>query len=356
MSASPLRESVIPLPSRMIEPVVLICGTVDHACDEQKDILESVGTVHKLEAQTREDFFESLAEGGTLSGVTHIYRHNSSADKIGVFDTALIERLPSSVKAICHNGAGYDQIDVTAATKRGIWVSHTPGAVDESTADVAMWLILTSLRRFDLSNQNAKQGKWKSGLIPGRDPNGKTLGIVGLGGIGCALARRAAAFGMSIIYHNRNPSPSAPKGAKYISSLAELLKQADVVSLNLPLNDQTRGTFGREQFERMKHGAVLINTARGGVVDEEGMLKALESRQLGVAALDVFPNEPHIDERLRDHPNVIVLPHVGTQSLDTEHKMELQTFRSIRSSIDRLLHNADDAGKPDFLVKEQQHL
>lgn len=222
----------------------------------------------------------SLARSLALSA-----RHNDSANSIGVFDPEIINALPSSVKYICHNGAGYDQIDLPSSSSRGIEVSHTPGAVDDATATTAMFLILSSLRQYWKAETNARTGKWKAGLSPAHDPEGKTIGIIGMGGIGSVVARRCLAFGMKVVYHNRNPiSPSPDFECEYLADRDELLRRSDIVSLNLPLNDKTKGAFGKEQFEKMKDGSILINTARGGVVDQEALVEALTNGKVGPAS------------------------------------------------------------------------
>ncbi|KAN0060621.1 hypothetical protein ACQY0O_007279 [Thecaphora frezii] len=327
------------------KPQVLICGTIVHAHDELKNDLGAVAEILQLDSPDRATFFKELADG-KYSKITAIYRHNDSASSIGFFDAELISHLPASLKSICHNGAGYDQIDVHAAKARGFHVSHTPSAVDDATADTAMFLVLSSLRQYYRAEKNAREGKWKSGLKPAHDPENKVLGIIGMGGIGSALARRAAAFDMKIIYYNRNPNPNAAKEWEYVSSQEELLKRADVVSLNLPLNKETEKSFGKKQFDQMKDGAILVNTARGGVLDEEELIKALQSGKLSSAGLDVYPAEPKIDERLVAMENCILLPHMGTETCETQKKMEVQVFSSIKAVL--------ETGKPTFLVKEHK--
>jgi len=319
-----------------MSPKVLLCGNVNKnivwAQKEVEQELAAVAEVLPFTSKSRDEFLKDLQ--GKYSEVVAIYRHNDSANSIGVFDAELISKLPQSVKYICHNGAGYDQIDIKAATERGIQVSHTPGAVDDATATTAMFLILSSLRQYWRAEVNARNGKWKSGLKPASDPEGKTIGIVGMGGIGSVLAKRCIAFDMKVIYYNRKPIQPTPSfECEYVSSLEELLKRSDVVSLNLPLNKNTQSSFGKEQFAQMKDGAVLVNTARGGVVDQEALIDALKSGKLASAGLDVFPNEPEIDERLVAMDNITLLPHMGTETKDTQHKMEALTLRNIISAI-----------------------
>lgn len=204
-----------------------------------------------------------------------------------------------------------DQIDVDACTAADIQVSNVPTAVDGATADTALFLLLGSLRQFALAQTNLYSGAFNAGLPMSNDPNGKLLGIVGMGGIGRALCVRAKALGMKVQYYNRNRlAPELEGGATYVS-FDELLSTSDVVSLNLPLNAKTKHTMGKAQFEQMKKSAVLINTARGGVVDEKALVAALESGDIAGCGLDVYENEPVVEEGLLKSTKAFLLPHVG---------------------------------------------
>jgi len=175
---------------------------------------------------------------------------------------------------------------------------------------------------------------WLKDFPLAHDPEGKVLGIVGMGGIGSALARRVLPLNMKIQYYNRRkvaPEPDFP--ATYVDSLDKLLETSDVISLHVPLNDHTRNSFGAEQFAKMKDGSVLINTARGAVVDQEALINALDSGKLYSAGLDVFPNEPEIDERLRRNTKITILPHVGTHTLESRYEMEMLVLNNVRSAI-----------------------
>lgn len=230
-------------------------------------------------------------------------------------------------------GAGYDDVDVNAAYKHGVSVTHTPGAVDDATATTAIFLILSSMRRFWAAEQSCRAGNWKKGLPLARDPEGKTLGIVGMGGIGKVVARRMTGWGMKVVYYNRRELEDKPDfECEYKSSLEELLKVSDVVSLHMPvrplppppplhklsphpqLNSQTAGSFSTAQFAAMKPNSVLVNTARGGVIDEPALLETLKKGdKLWAVGLDVFPNEPEINPELMKFDNVTLLPHMGTE-------------------------------------------
>ncbi|WVR08672.1 hypothetical protein IAU60_005730 [Kwoniella sp. DSM 27419] len=322
----------------MSKPQVLIAANPKNGIvwskDEQKNKLGAVAEVLELGETSREQFFKDLSSGGKYADIVAIYRHNDSASAVGIFDKELIEALPKSVKYICHNGAGYDQIDIAAATARGIEVSHTPTAVDAATATVGAYLAISAMRQFHKAEKNVRAGKWKAGLAPARDPEERTLGIIGMGGIGSALARRLIAFDMKVIYYNRkeiSPKPDFP--CTYVSSPEELLRQADIVSLNLPLNDKTKGSFGKAQFDMMKDGSVLVNTARGAVVDEEALIEALESGKLYSAGLDVFPDEPNVNPKLLAMDNITILPHMGTETRDSQKKMEILVLDNIISAV-----------------------
>ena len=254
----------------------------------------------------------------------------------GRFDQELIDVLPSSLRFVSHNGAGYDSIDASACANRGISVSNTPGAVDACTADTTMFLIIGALRRMHVPATALRAGKWRGRMCLTHEPEGKILGILGMGGIGTAVARRAIPFGMRVQYHNRNRVPAAQNtvGAKYVS-FEELLRTSDIISVHLPLNATTRGLISRDQFPRMKDGVVLINTARGPIVNEDALVEALESGKVWGAGLDVHEHEPKIHPGLIGNENCILLPHVGTGTLETQRKMEVLVCENIKSALER---------------------
>lgn len=253
-----------------------------------------------MDSPNRADFFSGLQPGGKYDGIVGIYRHNVSADHIGIYDKELVSKLPGTLKWIAHNGAGYDQIDVAACKERGqtilgrptcpcththaffsgIFVSNTPGAVDDATATTALYLLISSLRLFAQAEQTLRAGKWKSAHKPGaaHDLTGRTLAILGLGGIGQRLAEFAHAFPMRVVYHNRRPSASAPAWCEYFPAerLDEMLAQADVLSVHVPLKAETEGLVGEAMIRKLKKGAVIVNTARGKVIDEAALIRALE--------------------------------------------------------------------------------
>lgn len=234
-----------------------------------------------------------------------------------------IARLPASVKIIASTSVGFDHIDVAAANARGITVGITPDAVTDATADVTLLLMLGACRRAKEHVRSMDQA-WsaRNGFFDGLgvDLTGKTLGIVGMGRIGRAVAERARGFRMPIIYHNRNRlSPDQEAGAKYYASMDEMLPHCQVLSLNLPGGQGVIMT--REKFALLPKGALFVNSARGNLVDEDAMIDALKSGQLVAAGLDVFKSEPNYDTRINDLPNTFLLPHVGTATIETRTDM-----------------------------------
>ncbi|KAI4152593.1 MAG: hypothetical protein L6R39_001771 [Caloplaca ligustica] len=301
------------------KPIVLLLGEIFHA-------------------QTEWIALSSLAElrSGVHDGVLAISRTYDSVELTGRFDRELIHLLPQSLQYIAHNGAGYDQIDAEACAQRGISVSNTPGAADASTANTAIYLLLGALRRVHIPATALREGRWRGSMGLGHDPAGKILGILGMGGIGSAFALRAAPFGFQLQYHNRNPvghSSSNLTNAKYVS-FEELIRTSDVISIHLPLNDATKGLIGREEFQMMKEGVVIVNTARGKIIDEGALVEALEQGKVFAAGLDVYENEPEIHPGLIKHDDVVLMPHIGTATVETQRKMELLVIDNIRSVLE----------------------
>lgn len=240
----------------------------------------------------------------------------------------VIGQLDSSVKIIAQVAVGYDNIDVPAATRRGILVTNTPGVLTETTADFAWALLMAAARRVPEAHNFVHAGKWKTWLIDllaGQDVYGATLGIFGMGRIGQAVARRARGFNMRILYHDAVRLPAYVEqelGASYASK-EELLREADFVSLHVPLLPETKHLIGKAELRMMKPSAVLVNTARGPVVDEAALAGALEKGLIWSAGLDVFEREPVIEEKLLRLPNVVVAPHIASASIATRKRMSM---------------------------------
>ncbi|ODV91545.1 hypothetical protein CANCADRAFT_72592 [Tortispora caseinolytica NRRL Y-17796] len=317
----------------MSKPVALLLGTLDHA-KAKWDELASVAELKELNSGSREQFISDL-DAGVYNDVVAILHTYPSQNFTGLFDKELIDHFPPSLKFIAHHGAGYDQIDVDACTAKGILVANTPTAVDNATANVALQLMLGALRRAYIPETELRKGKFRGATPLGHDPEGKTIGILGMGGIGEAFAKRCSCFDdVRIIYHNRNrkPDSEARIGAKYVS-LDELLAESDIISVHLPLNKNTRHFLGPAEFAKMKDGAIIVNTARGAVIDESAMFEALNSGKLFSVGLDVFEKEPEIHPGLIEHPNAYLLPHIGTATYETQYNMDALVVSNIESAL-----------------------
>lgn len=255
-------------------------------------------------------------------------------------DAALIEEAPDRLQMIACFGNGVDHIDLPAARKKGIIVTNTPGVLTEDTADMAMALILATPRRFIEGDKLVRTGEWRGWgptVMLGRRITGKRLGIVGMGRIGRAIARRARPFGLTIAYHNRHRLPQPVEeetGAIWCPDLDTLLAESDIVSLNCPLNADSRRMIDARRIALMKPEAFLINTARAEVCDEQALIEALERGRIAGAGLDVYANEPAVDPRLLAMPNVVLLPHMGSATQEARAATGEKVIANIRTWVD----------------------
>ncbi len=241
-------------------------------------------------------------------------------------DTELLDAAGPQLKAVCNVAVGFNNIDVAACTARKIRVTNTPGVLTEATADIAMALILMTTRRLAEGERVIRsRTPWRWGMhyMLGAGIQGRQLGVVGMGAIGAATARRARAFGMTIAYSGRSTASDDLENELSMRRLPqdELLASSDVVSIHCPSNDSTFHMFGAQQFESMKSSAFLINTARGPIVDEAALVAALESQQIAGAGLDVFENEPMIHQGLINRDDVVLIPHLGSATIETRAAM-----------------------------------
>ncbi|NIM52332.1 MAG: D-glycerate dehydrogenase [Gemmatimonadales bacterium] len=247
-----------------------------------------------------------------------------------------LDALPQ-LKVVANCAVGVDNVDLDAANRRGIIVTNTPEVLTEATADLTWALILAVARRLKEGQVLVAEGGW-TGWHPtqllGLELNGSTLGIVGAGRIGQAVARRAAAFAMRILYADVSARPEleAETGARRVS-LTQLLEESDVVTLHTPSTAETRGMFDHECFNRMRAGSIFINTARGDLVDEAALLAALDAGKLAGVGLDVFPQEPSVHPALVAHPRVVTLPHIGSATTHTRHAMANLAVRNVRAVL-----------------------
>ncbi|SEA34821.1 glyoxylate reductase [Thalassobacillus cyri] len=231
-----------------------------------------------------------------------------------------------NLKVVSNMAVGYNNIDITAAKNRGITVTNTPGVLTETTADLTFTLLMATARRIVESSDYLRKGKWETWSpmqLTGQDIHGATLGIIGMGRIGEAVIKRAKGFDMNIIYHNRNRKYDIEEelGVVY-AGLDELLRDSDFACVLTPYTSETHHLISEREFSLMKETSVLINTARGGIVDEEALYHALKKKEIWAAGLDVFEQEPlPLDHPLLALPNVVTLPHIGSASIQTRLKM-----------------------------------
>jgi len=242
-------------------------------------------------------------------------------------------RAAPKLRVAANVAVGFDNIDLDACTKRGVVATNTPGVLDETTADFAWTLMMAVARRLGEGEQLARSGNWKGWNLDqlcGADVWGKTLGVVGFGRIGRAMARRALGFQMKVIYSDAVKAPAEvaePLKAEY-RDMNALLAESDFISLHVPLMAETRGLFDAPKFYRMKPSAFLINTSRGPVVDEAALVAALEAKKIAGAALDVYENEPFIHPGLK-RPNVVLAPHLASASIETRTKMAVMAANNV---------------------------
>lgn len=253
------------------------------------------------------------------------------ADKSGVLlfsdriDAATLDAAPK-LKAVCNITVGYNNVDVQACTDRGILVTNAPGVLDDTTADMTWALLLAAARRISESDRWLRAGNWQGMRLDdrfGRDVHHATLGILGMGRIGRAVARRAAGFDMKVIYHNRSrlpPELEQEARASFVD-FGRLLAESDFLSLHLPYTDDSRHVIGADELARMKPTAILVNASRGGLVDEAALISALEAGKLAGAGLDVFEGEPRVAQGLLTLDNVVLAPHMGSATGATRRAM-----------------------------------
>jgi glyoxylate reductase len=239
-------------------------------------------------------------------------------------DDELLDAAGPGLRGVSNVAVGFDNVDLAACARRGVVVTNTPGVLDDATADITFGLILAAVRRLGEGERLIRSGqswKWGMSFMLGHDLRGARLGIIGLGGIGSRVAHRGRAFGMEIAYTSRNESPYAAELEATRLDLDELLATSDVVSLHAPLTPQTRHLIGARELALMKPTATLVNTSRGAVVDEAALATALQEGVINAAGLDVFENEPLVLPALLELENVVLIPHLGSATVETRAAM-----------------------------------
>ncbi len=272
------------------------------------------------EQMSREEILRLLPEYDVLLSIFHSH---------DLVDKEIIDA-GSKLKLISNYGVGYNNIDVQYAREKGIAVTNTPHSVNNPTAELAMALMLSAARRVSECNlriRKEKESMWGTMKNLGFSLDGKTLGIIGMGNIGRNVARKAEAFGMNVIYYNRRTEVAGYQR----TDLETLLRISDFITLHTPLTAETRHLIDIREFSLMKPTAILVNTARGAVINEKALVEALRSHVIAGAALDVFEDEPHISEALYGFDNVVLTPHIGTGTIDTRIAMAEEALTNIRN-------------------------
>ena len=300
---------------------ILIADSLDPS--GLQTLQESGAEVHELTADERPRLKEILADFDAL-----VVR---SSTKV----TADVLRAGKRLKVVGRAGIGVDNVDVAAATELGVLVVNAPTANLISATEHTFALLLALARRVAPADAAMKREDWDRKSFTGYELQGKRLGVIGFGRIGQGVAARARAFEMEVAAHDPHLDNAVARRLEVpLFSLADLLAWADVVTLHVPFTDETKGLLGEAELARMKRGALLVNCARGGVVDEEALLAALESGLLGGAAVDVFADEPPTDWRLATHPRVVATPHIGAQTVEAQERIALETSRMVLAALD----------------------
>jgi glyoxylate reductase len=288
---------------------------------ESYDVLEFRGE----RLPSRAEFLEEAA--GSIAVISTV------SDNM---DKELIDLLPD-LKIVSNCGVGYENVDVAYATGRGVMVTNTPDVLTETTADLAWALMISAARRVVEADAYVRRGDfkcWHPSLLLGQNIHGKTLGIFGMGRIGTAAARRAAGFGMRVIYNNRKRNKKAERetGAIY-ADFPSLLRESDFILVSSPLNDETRGRFGLAEFRQMKRTAVIVNVGRGPIIKEGELAAALRDGIIWGAGLDVYEREPEVDPGLLKLKNTVLLPHIGSASAETRIRMIEMAVESVELAL-----------------------
>jgi len=299
--------------------------------DSKPTVLVTRRLPERVEARLARDFDARLNAADELLGPDGMIAAAKGADAIlpcptELFGAEIIGRLPESVKIVACYSVGVDHVDLAAAGARGLAITNTPGVLSDATAEIAMLVMLGAARRASEGEALVRSGAWDAfspTFMLGTQLTGKRLGILGMGGIGRGVAARARGFGMEIHYHNRSrlDPPALEEGATYHATLEALLAVSDVLSVNCPASPETHHLIDAAAIDRLPEGAILVNTARGNIVETGALIAALKSGRLRAAGLDVYENEPAIDPAFRELKNTFLMPHAGSATLETREAM-----------------------------------
>jgi lactate dehydrogenase-like 2-hydroxyacid dehydrogenase len=308
------------------KPVVLVCRKLPDEVEARlsRDYAPRFNPSDRVYS---DDELVRLAEGAEIILACHSE----------IFSADVIGRLPASVKAIANFSVGYDHVDVKAAKARGLIVTNTPGVLNDATAEIAMLLMLGAARRAAEGERIMRRGEWREwspAFMVGTQVTGKTLGILGMGRVGRIFAKRARGFEMKIHYFNRHRLPSEQEeGAVYHTRVEDLLPHAQFLSIHCPATPETRGLMNAERLALLPKGAIVINTARGAVVDDEALIAALKSGHVAAAGLDVFNNEPRFHPGYAELWNTFLLPHIGSATRETRNAMGFKALDNMDAII-----------------------
>lgn len=309
---------------------VLVTGILSEKAAQRLNQIATVDTYESDDALSEEQVVARLDGKNALVCLL--------GDKI---NAQLLDKCPD-LKLVANVAVGYDNIKVADATARGVLITNTPGVLDNATADLAFGLLLSAARRIGESDRFVRAGKWQGwsrGLMLGQELNGKTLGIIGMGRIGKAFAKRAQAFGLKIIYTKKSSDQSEESKLKESFDadkldLDSLCERSDFISIHCPLTPATHHLVGSAQFAKMKSHCVLVNTSRGAVIDEAALVEALSTNRIAAAGLDVFEREPEVSPGLLKLENVVITPHIGSASQETRDAMDELAISGLISAFE----------------------
>ncbi|MBP0632116.1 MULTISPECIES: D-glycerate dehydrogenase [unclassified Cupriavidus] len=312
------------------------------------EVIDRLAQYFDVDDNQQDAVLDAAALKARLAGKAGVLAN--AADRI---DAGLVAALPS-LRAVCNMAVGYNNLDVPALTAAGVVATNTPDVLTETTADFGWALLMATARRVTEAEHYLRAGKWKRwsyDMLVGMDLYGSTLGILGMGRIGQALARRASGFGMSVLYHNRSQLPADTEralNARYVSK-EDLLRQSDHLLLVLPYGPQSHHAIGAAELALMKPTATLVNLARGGIVDDAALAQALRDKRIFGAGLDVFEGEPGVHPDLLTVPNVVLTPHIASASEKTRRAMAMLAADNLIAALDQ----GPQAGHPPTVINPE---